>query len=222
MHAHRTFAMLALLLLLTCSVAYAGDDGKADGASYASMLGYLDNSRIGGQAFQGVSGATAINLSAGTLNQQSNLRAFAVGATAQTMIRVRQLQRGDVTAAPLDASARIGDHAFENGLGIVSINQASGNGNAEFNAVSTSLASPGIREATDSSLSASVSASAGGSPPPIQAARRRKDRAASRSNRPPCMDFGVCCNSTRSRDRATPPATACCSRPRPPRVERSR
>lgn len=165
MHAHRTFAMLALLLLLTCSVAYAGDDGKADGASYASMLGYLDNSRIGGQAFQGVSGATAINLSAGTLNQQSNLRAFAVGATAQTMIRVRQLQRGDVTVAPLDASARIGDHAFENGRGIVSINQASGNGNAEFNAVSTALASPGIREATDSSLSASVSASAGGQPP---------------------------------------------------------
>lgn len=165
MRADRLLAMVALLLALTNGMATAGGNGKSEGASYAAMLGYLDSSRIDGQAFQGVSGATAINQSAGTLNLQSNLRAFAIGSAVQTTIQARQLQRSGTNATPLDSSASIGGHALENGRGIVSINQASGNGNAEFNAVATSLASPGIRETTDRSLSASVSASAGGQPP---------------------------------------------------------
>jgi hypothetical protein len=45
---------------------------------------------------------------------------------------------------------------------VLSINQASGSGNAEINAIALAAADQGIREATDASLADDVSASAGG------------------------------------------------------------
>jgi hypothetical protein len=144
--------------------ARAGDGPPAhnDGSSYAAMLGYLDGSRIDGHAFGGTSGATAVNLSAGDLNQQANLRAFAVGGNAQAGIVSDQMHHADRADAPLHATASIGGAAFADGRGIASVNQASGSGNTELNAVAASLAQQGIRETTDGSLSAAVSASARG------------------------------------------------------------
>jgi len=143
------------------ALAHAGD---GHGDSYATMLGYLDGSRIDGHAFGGTSGAIAVNLSAGDLNQQANLRVLAVGHGAQATVASSQLHRDDHADAPLHASASIGGAAFANGRGIASINQASGSGNTEFNAVAAALAQQGIRETTDGSLSAVVSASARGQP----------------------------------------------------------
>lgn len=160
--AHLRPAMFALLAATAAGpLAHAGD-GHGDG--YATMLGYLDSSRIDGHAFGGTSGATAVNLSAGDLNQQANLRAFATGRGAQAVIVSHQLHRDDHADAPLHASASIGGVAFASGRGIASINQASGSGNTELNAVAAALAQRGIRETTDGSLSAVVSASARGQP----------------------------------------------------------
>lgn len=156
-----TLALLAAAAIGPC--AHAGD-GQGRGDGYTAMLGYLDNSRVDGHAFGGASGATAVNLSAGDLNQQANLRAFAVGGAAQATIVSNQLHRDDRADAPLHASASIGGAAFANGRGIASINQASGSGNTELNAVAAALAQQGIRETTDGSLSAVVSASARGQP----------------------------------------------------------
>ena len=146
--------LFALVICCVAQPARAGDD------DYARMLAYLATSRIDGNALAGVSGATAVNLSAGDLNQQANLRALAAGGTVQ--IRAGQRQRDDLATAPDIASASIGGHALAGGSGMTSINQASGSANAQLNAIAAALAAQGIRETTDGTLSAFVSASAGG------------------------------------------------------------
>lgn len=146
--------LLAAALLAIASSAQAGED------DYATMLGFLANSRIDGHAMGGVTGATAVNLSAGDFNQQANLRAIAHGGPAQ--IQSQQWQRDNQADRPYVALASIGGAAYGGGQGLASINQASGSGNAQLNAVAAGLATQGIRETTDGALSAAVSASAGG------------------------------------------------------------
>lgn len=150
--------MRKAIALIVCVLAAASV--RAGNDDYAAMLGYLANSRIDGNALRGATGASAVNLSAGDLNQQANLRAFASGGQAQ--IQALQLQSDNQADRPRAASASIGGNAYVGGSGLASINQASGSGNAQLNAVSAELASQGIRETTDGALSAAVSASAGG------------------------------------------------------------
>ncbi|WP_431635578.1 hypothetical protein ACQVBX_16900 [Dyella sp. KULCS107] len=150
--------MRRAVTLIVCVLAAASV--RAGNDDYAAMLGYLANSRIDGNALRGATGASAVNLSAGDLNQQANLRAFASGGRAQ--IQALQLQSDNQADRPRAASASIGGNAYVGGSGLASINQASGSGNAQLNAVSAELASQGIRETTDGALSAAVSASAGG------------------------------------------------------------
>jgi hypothetical protein len=144
---------IAALAMLSTGVS-AGDD------DYAAMLGYLTSSHLDGHVLQGAEGSVTMNLAAGDLNSQANLRAFASGADAQGWIDARQRTLGNRVDAPLDAQATIAGHVLAGAHGLVSINQASGTANAQLNAVAAALASQGIRETTDGSLSAVVSASA--------------------------------------------------------------
>jgi hypothetical protein len=132
--------------------------------SYAAMLNYLDNNTIGGNALEGTQGVSSVNTAAGNGNLQGNLHAFASGGQAQALIEAQQHARGYVPGATLYASAYITGHAYDYGQGIASINQVSGNSNTQLNGVAAQLASQGIREATDGTLSAAVSASAEGQP----------------------------------------------------------
>lgn len=132
------------------------------GDSYDAMLRYLDANTINGHVAQGVQGISSVNTAAGDANVQANLHAFALGGHTLALLQARQRTQNNAADAPLNASASIGGHAYDNGRGIASINQVSGNGNAQLNGVVAQLASQGIREATDGSLSATVSASAGG------------------------------------------------------------
>ncbi len=153
----RPALLLVVLLLSSAGVvpaAHAGDD------DYATMLGYLATTRIDGNSFSAAKGAIAVNMAAGDLNQQANLRAFASGGAVS--IQSRQLQRDNHGDHPLAASVGIGGQAFLAGNGLASINQASGSSNAQLNAVAAVLTAQGIREATDDTLSTAVSASAGG------------------------------------------------------------
>lgn len=153
---------IASLIMLMAFVAFAPAAQAADD-DYAQMLGYLTNSRIDGQAMSGTSGASAINMAAGDFNQQANLRAFAVGGSVS--VTSRQRQQGNLANAPTVASASIGGNAYNNASGLASINQASGNSNAQVNVVAAALAAQGIRETAEDSLSHAVSASAGGQHP---------------------------------------------------------
>ncbi|WP_093138036.1 hypothetical protein [Pseudoxanthomonas sp. GM95] len=137
--------------------AQAGDD-------YSQMLVYLTNSRIDGQALTEASGAIAVNLAAGDANLQANLRSIARGQQADALVDARQLSSGDrvIDNDPMHASASIGGNALNGASGLVSINQASGSGNAELNVVTAALAERGIRETSDEALALPVrDASAG-------------------------------------------------------------
>lgn len=128
---------------------------------FSAMLGYLTQSRIDGDAFAGAAGAIAINVAAGDLNQQTNLRAIAVGQVAIASTDTRQARRRDLANAPDASAAVIASNALAGVSGIASINQASGTGNASFNAVSLALAQQGIRETDDDRALSAAFASAG-------------------------------------------------------------
>lgn len=144
---------MALLFALAAAPVAADD--------YGAMLGYLTQSRVDGSAFSGASGALALNVAAGDLNQQSNLRAIAIGTRAIASTDVRQARRGDRTTSPDAASAVIAGRAFSGASGLAGINQASGSGNAAFNAVALALAQQGIRETDDDQALSAAFASAG-------------------------------------------------------------
>jgi hypothetical protein len=147
-------------------------DGDDD---YALMLHYLTHSRIDGHALSGTSGAIGVNQAAGDHNQQANLRAFAIGDYASATVQPTQLRTHNRATAPDVATATIGGQAFNGASGILSINQASGTGNAEVNAVTAALAQQGIREADDNWFAA-ASASAGGNPSPASPATAGRER----------------------------------------------
>ena len=142
------------LLLAFVAAPVAADD-------YGAMLGYLTQSRVDGGAFSGATGALALNVAAGDLNQQSNLRAIAIGTRALASTDVRQARRGDRATTADAASAVIAGRAFAGASGMAGINQASGSGNAAFNAVALALAQQGIRETDDDQALSAAFASAG-------------------------------------------------------------
>ena len=150
---------LCIAVLLCAPMAAAA---AASGDGYTDMLDYLATSRIDGSAFAGANGAVGANLAAGDHNLQANLRSFAIGRDADAGVAAHQVRDNDHFDTPAHAAASIGGQAFRHASGLVSINQASGSGNAETNIVSATLAHQGIREASDGNLSAAVSASAGG------------------------------------------------------------
>lgn len=111
---------------------------------YDAMLRYLTDTRIDGRALAGASGAIAVNQAAGDLNLQANLRGLAVGRQASAHVDARQLQQGQVHDLPSEASAVVGGSALSGGAGLASINQASGSGNSQVNALSAAVGQPGM------------------------------------------------------------------------------
>lgn len=158
----RTFLSWLLPVALMVLVALPCHAQDAPPDDYSGMLDYLVDSRIDGRAFAGAHGAIAVNMAAGDLNQQANLRSLAHGDMASAEVTAQQQHQDNQYDMPLDASASIGGRAFDQASGLVSINQVSGSGNSELNSVAVSLANQGIRETTDGGLSSVVSASAGG------------------------------------------------------------
>ena len=151
---HARAALRTALLLLATVTAHAHAD------DYGWMLGYLADTRLEGQALSGASGAIAINQAAGDLNRQANLRAIAAGELADTTVSSTQHSSADSYDVASSARARIGGDVLVGASGVASINQASGSGNAETNALTVRMAQRGIRETPDLVLSSGVSASA--------------------------------------------------------------
>ena len=148
------------LLALACAAWLAAGPARA-ADDYADMLGYLAQTRIEDRALAGASGAIGVNMAAGDLNQQANLRALAIGdGAAMVQVSTSQARSDDVYDVPVAASATIGGSALAGASGIASINQASGSGNAELNAVSLAVAQQSTREGDDGQMSANAFASA--------------------------------------------------------------
>lgn len=161
-------AVVALILAAPACAQQADD--------YAALLEYLAQTRIDEGAFTGASGAIAVNMAAGDLNQQANLRSIAIGRSASASVGALQRNHASIATAPDHASAVIGGSAFQGAGGLVSINQASGAANAELNAVAVALAQQGIREAPDAMLASADFASAGLQAIPEPGAARTQTR----------------------------------------------
>lgn len=152
----------ATLLLAGLAVLLQGAPANAQSVDeYAAMLEYLAQTSIEDGAFTGASGAMAVNMAAGDFNRQANARAIAVGEYAAASAGALQPGHADVGTAPDHATAVISGTAFQGASGLASINQASGTGNAELNAVTVALAERGIRETPDAQLASMDFASAG-------------------------------------------------------------
>ena len=171
-----TVARLALLLAIALPLLAGAAAHAQDADDYAAMLEYLAHTRIEDRAFTGANGAIAINMAAGDLNHQANLRSVAVGALASASVGALQRGQANVATAPTHASAVISGNAFQGASGLVSINQASGAANAELNAVAVALAQRGIRETPDALLASADFASAGLQAIPEPGAARTQTR----------------------------------------------
>ena len=140
------FLAAAFALLMLCPfVAKAQDD-------YSAMLRYLTTSSISDNALSGANGAIAVNLAAGDSNLQSNAMALAIGPVANIQIEQHQRITSLTASAPDVMVADISGNALSGARGLIAINQASGVGNREANAiaVAVSLAQQGIEEQTSS------------------------------------------------------------------------
>lgn len=126
--------LLALGLCLPGLALAQAANSAVDG--YSQMLGYLTNSRLEGQVLAGATGSIKLNQAAGDLNLQYNGHALASGPQAQAALQVQQ--RGDDHInldTPLLARAELSGQVLQGGSGLASINQASGQANAQRNLV---------------------------------------------------------------------------------------
>ncbi|WP_191832597.1 adhesin [Pseudomonas fluorescens] len=116
----------SLLILATfCSAPAFAQSPVIDNAT-------IDNS---GKQYQG---NLTVNQAAGDLQQQANVRAFAVGHSANATTEVRQRLRTRVDSA-IDAHSSIQGDAFSNGSGALGVNQSTGASNQQANALRISL-----------------------------------------------------------------------------------
>ena len=102
-------------------------------------FGYLNDAIITNNALSNVKGIVGINQAAGDFNLQANVRAISEGAgSGQATTGISQVS-SLAGATSADASTTsIRENAFQNMVGLLSINQASGAGNLESNAITIS------------------------------------------------------------------------------------
>lgn len=130
---------LSLLALFACTAA------MADSGVQAVNTATLHNS---GSDYRG---NFNVNQAAGDQQQQTNVRAIAIGTEASATTQVRQ--RLDTPANPsMDAASSIGGSAFSNGNGVLGVNQGAGANNQMANVMRISI-SAAPQSVDDSALS---------------------------------------------------------------------
>ncbi|MCK9813720.1 adhesin [Pseudomonas chlororaphis] len=117
---------LLLLALLACSSAMADSAGPVTDTSTIVNSG------------AGYTGGLNLNQAAGDQQQQTNVRAIAIGTEAKAVTRVTQ--KLDTPAdRSVNASSTIGGNSFSNGNGVLGVNQSSGANNQMVNAMRISI-----------------------------------------------------------------------------------
>lgn len=139
---------LLLGIAILGSGAVHGETGLADYAAY---------SFIGADVGRDTQGALAINLTAGDFNLQANSAAIAVSPRGLSLAAVHGGQRilNPTAKTPTLAEAVIDGQAYANATGWIALNQASGTGNAQANAMVIALGISG-ESLADSSLAAAL------------------------------------------------------------------
>jgi hypothetical protein len=128
----------------------------------------ISQSLIGNAALSDVRGRAAVNVSAGDANAQSNAAAIAVGlsdASVSAFAGVIQQIDARGSTPPGVASATIGDRVFANAVGMISVNQTSGLGNAQANTVAIGVGFEAEVVAESALATATSGIGAAGRPP---------------------------------------------------------
>jgi len=123
-----------LVAILAAATAPAAEEGSPDPEAS------LAQSVIGGGAAApgpGNQGVVAINIAAGDINAQANTASLALNPQGGSTVRITTQQNiySDIGTPFQGAVARIENGAFAETAGLVSINQASGKGNAQANGI---------------------------------------------------------------------------------------
>lgn len=165
-------AATALLALGLCAPMLVQAD------DYSQMLKMLNANRIDGQVGAGATGNISINSAAGSLNLQSNQRVIASGCGSPTVVQAQNLAilrpqnlaapgAGNLAETGQVAQTEIAGQAFSHATGFLGINQVSGAGNAQLNAITVGGLSgqslSEIRATGGSAISAQLPNSTGGS-----------------------------------------------------------
>ncbi|MCL1035809.1 hypothetical protein L2750_01375 [Shewanella submarina] len=119
----------------------------------STSLHAQDVSVIGNQAFQGANGKASVNMASGNFNQQDN--SHAIGQMAHTA-QLNQLAGNDLLGGDGDAMTAIESMAFAGFVGLLSVNQVSGDQNIQLNAGAIS-AMPASLEDGDLTLVSALS-----------------------------------------------------------------
>ncbi|MCV6612633.1 MAG: hypothetical protein OIF55_17890 [Amphritea sp.] len=140
-----------LLLLVASQVA-------AESPQLTGQVGYSTQAVISDFALEGSRGVIGVNVVAGDSNAQLNARALAVsvgqGVSATAQIKASQ-RVGLPNGGPDSATSLIGGNAFSNASGLISVNHASGAGNAQINDIAIGIAVGGVA-LTESELDLTV------------------------------------------------------------------
>lgn len=123
------------------------------------LPGYITKSVIDGDALSHARGRFAVNVAAGDSNAQVNAGALSIdpdgGFAAARVILHQSIDQTSATAPDLSI-AIIGDRAFINSVGAISVNQTSGVGNAQANGMAIALGVE-VEAVSESLLSATAS-----------------------------------------------------------------
>ncbi|NBF02042.1 adhesin [Pseudomonas sp. Fl5BN2] len=130
---------LILLALLGCASAMADSGGQTQDTATLSNSG------------AGYTGNFNINQAAGDQQQQTNVRAIAIGTNANASTSVTQKITTPADRS-VNASSTIGGNSFSNGSGALGVNQSSGANNQMVNALRISI-SANPQSVDDSALS---------------------------------------------------------------------
>ena len=148
----RNTVSCGLLLLLSVP------DLAAETPQKPELPGYSTTAVISDFALEGGRGAIGVNVVAGDSNAQLNARALAVsvgqGVSATAQIKASQ-HVGLPDNGPDSATSLIGGNAFSNASGLISVNHASGVGNAQINDIAIGIAVGGVA-VTESELNLTV------------------------------------------------------------------
>jgi hypothetical protein len=123
------------------------------------LPGYVTQSVIDGDALSHTRGRFAVNMAAGDSNAQVNAGALAIdpsgGSAVANVISHQSVGQNSITAPDLSI-AIIGDRAFTNSVGAISVNQTSGVGNTQANGMAIALGVE-VEAVSESLLSATAS-----------------------------------------------------------------
>jgi len=103
--------------------------------AWAQSSAPVDQARITGapHAVAAPTGRIAINQAAGAGNVQANLAALALAPDGRAVIGLQSRQQAQPGDRQRSASAVIQGQSFNDGSGLLSLNQAAGSGNAQLN-----------------------------------------------------------------------------------------